>query len=111
MSIINEVIKKVNAGIPLDEAIPLGADVKYWQRIIANPPKPKARPAYRPSRKAKRNTISSVLAQDRQRARATAELLARKNSAQDNPRMSYVEYQSRQQLFNGCYPDFDNGVS
>lgn len=52
MSIISEVIHKINSGMSLELAIPEGADPRYWAKIVAN-----YNPAAKP--KTKRNRPDS----------------------------------------------------
>ena len=66
--IIANVIEQVNSGTPLAQAIPEGADLGYWQRLIKN-----YRPA-KPRRKARHTTP--------RRQHSASEVLHRRNALQ-----------------------------
>lgn len=91
MSSITEVIEKINAGIPIADAIPIGADVGYWQRMINNHTTSKSTPRRKkrrtPQRRRTRRTFradavlarSSYTTQQTQQNQASSQLVERVN--------------------------------
>ncbi len=88
MDSVTEIVNKIKSGVPVEDAMPEGADPAFWQRLADNYSQPKRRRTARRragSASRKTNYAAQVV------GRSMVELVTRVNSQADDPVIATVE--------------------